>query len=312
MNKLEVSQRDKVRSLYGENPLYRMIERLADQYSLPPYHLKMHPEDIFQAVMGWIDSIRTEPDNEKMIRLIDQSWNRQWRNLSDIGERARCECSDQELEETTCMMLLWLHKCLVLLCDEQVHGNLWYHKCAEKLVLQMMRHSYVWMDVNKTVFKGWNLMETVDELKDWLIQYVDSSATPITTVEGELVLQDTSCFIFPPNDEYDLKMYTPQAQKIWRKLVEKKLCEKQDSMLVWKSTNKSFGFMVKIVAHHLNIYDPTKKDAIAWSAFQKVFTGLEGSTFKQVRNSACQLDLAKKSSSWPKAAQDIRLLVKSV
>ena len=85
MNKLEVSQRDKVRSLYGENPLYRMIERLADQYSLPPYHLKMHPEDIFQAVMGWIDSIRTEPDNDKMIRLIDQSWNRQWRTLSDIG-----------------------------------------------------------------------------------------------------------------------------------------------------------------------------------------------------------------------------------
>ena len=107
------------------------------------------------------------------------------------------------------------------------------------------------------------------------------------------------------------KMYTPQAQKIWRKLVEKKWCEKQDSMLVWKNTNKSFGFMVKIVAHHLNIYDPTKNDAIAWSAFQKVFTGLEGSTFRQVRNSACQLDLAKKSSSWPKAAQDIRLLVKS-
>lgn len=82
-------------------------------------------------------------------------------------------------------------------------------------------------------------------------------------------------------------------------------------MLVWKKSKISFGFMVKIVAHHLNIYDPIKKDAIAWSAFQKVFTGLEGSTFKQVRNSASQLDLAKKSSSWPEAAQDIRLLVKS-
>lgn len=40
--------------------------------------------------------------------------------------------------------------------------------------------------------------------------------------------------------------------------------------------------------------------------------GLEDSTFRQVRNSASKLDLTTKSSSWPEAAQDIRLLVKSV
>lgn len=310
MKRLDVSQRDKARQLYGTVPLLEMIVRQAGKYALPPYGLGLRPEEIFQMVVAWVDRVKTEPDDDVAVVMMQQAWNRQWLELKDMEELAKRTCRDGEMEELVCVILHWVYECFVVLSSERVHGNLCYRLLAEKLLLQMMGHMGVWMEVRREVSRECGDARNGKLLKDWLVGYVEGCDAPITTVQGDLILQDGGMFLALPSGTYDPKMYSEKAQKIWKALVDKKWCTKQDSMLRWEKPKQSLGFLVKIMAHKLGVLDPTNNENIAWQSFQEIFLGLDGSFFNQAKTAASKVDLNGDYHSWPRDAQELRLLVK--
>lgn len=311
MKRLDALQRGEARRLYATVPLLDMIDRQARKYALPPYGLQLRPEEIFQMVVAWIDRVRTEPDNDAAIGLMQDAWSRQWLDLRDMEELSRRTCLDGELEELTCMIICWVYECFVVLSTDALHGNLWYQMMAGNLQLQMMRHMDVWTEVGREVIGECHKAGNWDMLQDWLLGYVERSEAPITTVQGELILQEGGMFLPQPSGEYDRKLYSGKAQKIWKALVDKKWCSKQDSMLKWERSNKALGYCVKIVAHELGVLELTNgKKNIVWQSFQWIFQGLEGSVLSQAKNSASKLDLQQDYHKWHNDAQDLRFLVK--
>lgn len=310
MKRLDISQRDKVRQLFGNIPLLGAIDRQAGKYALPPYALELRPEEIFQMVVAWIDRMKTEPDNDVVADMMQQAWNRQWRDLKDMEELAGRTCRDGEVEELSCVILCWVYECFVMLSSERVDGNLWYRRFAENLLRQLMGHLSVWMEVRGQITKvcgdarSWNL------LKDWLIGYVEHHDAPLTTVQGDLILQEDGMFLALPSGVYDPKMYSEDAQKIWKALVDKKWCSKQGSVLVWEKSNLSLGYLVKIMSNKLGVFDPTCPERIAWQPFQGIFKGLEGSFSRQAKTGASKVDMSDDYHKWPKDAQDLRMLIK--
>ena len=134
----------------------------------------------------------------------------------------------------------------------------------------------------------------------------------LTDAEGCLVLQDDEIVIVPPLTEHDDKLYTKQAQAIWRKLIEKEWCEKDGSMLVWKKSKRSLGYMVKLVAHELKVLDPSTKN-IVWDSFKHLFKDLNNSSvLSQAKSGAGKFKLESRPNSWPSEADELRILLRSL
>lgn len=312
MKRLDVLHRDKARELYATVPLLDMIDRQARKYALPPYGLQLRPEEIFQMVVAWLDRVRTESDDEAAVELMQEAWDRQWLVLRDMEERLGHKCWDGELEELTCVILCWVYECFVVLSREIVHGDLWYQMMAEKLQLQMMRHMDVWTEVIGEISAECGEPQNWELLQEWLVGYVERCDAPVTTVQGDLILQEGGMFLPLPSGEHDTKMYSKEAQKIWRMLVEKKWCEKQGSMLVWKKSNLSFGYLVKIVADKLQVYDPLREGTIAWSSFKEIFKDSDGSLFGQGRNGASKIGKKIPVKNWPIDARELMTWMKTL
>lgn len=312
MKKLDVSQRDKVKELYGTVPLFDMISSRARKYALPPYKLRSNPEDIFQMVVAWIDRIKTEPSDEKAAKLMAGAWDEQWGYFADMAEMARVDYCDNETEELTCLVLSWLWECLALLSDERVHGNLVYLRLADGLLAQLVGHTLRWVGMRKEILAVCSEGQGREALMQWLVDYVDDTQPPVTTVQGSLVLQPGDNFLSPPSGKHDPKMYSKEAQKIWRMLVKKEWCEKQNSMLVWKKSKLSFGYMVKIVADKLQVYDPLREDTIVWSSFKEIFKDLDESILRQARTGATKVGKNIPVKKWPADAQELNTWMKTL
>mgnify|MGYP003369539485 FL=1 len=312
MNRLDIQSRDKVRKRYAANPLYLMIQSIGGKYIRSDYRLKLRPEEIFQILMGWIDGIKCESDNEAVCRKMKEAWDKQWEAFCDMAELANCECPDSEVEEYVCLILGLLHNCLGKLSDEACPGNLHYLRFGNHLFASACEQSKMMMKFMRDIYHHESYRQYSLKVKDWLLDYMNNDDSLLTDSEGCLVLQDDEIVIAPPLTEHDDKLYTEQAQVIWKKLIEKGWCEKDGSMLVWKKSKRSLGYMVKLVAHELKVLDPATKN-IVWDSFKHLFKDLNNSSvLSQAKSGAGKFKLESRPTSWPGEADELRILLRSL
>ena len=311
MNRLDIQSRDKVKKRFAANPLFLMIQSIGGKYIRPDYRLKLRPEEIFQILMGWIDEIKCESDNEEVCRMMKEAWDKQWEVFCDMAESSKCECPDREVEEYVCLILGLLHNCLGKLSDEACPGSLHYQCFGNHLFVSACEQSKMMMMFVREFYQNESYGRYSLEVKDWLLDYMNNIDSLLTDSDGCLVLQDDNIVIPPPPTPHDDKLYTKQAQAIWRILIAKGWCEKDGSMLVWKKSKRSLGYMVKLVAHKLHVLDPAT-DNVVWNSFMGLVENLNNeSDLSQAKSGAGEVKLEERPTSWPKSAKDLRILLKS-
>ena len=262
--------------------------------------------------MGWIDEIKCESDNEAVCRKMKEAWDKQWEAFCDMAELANCECPDSEVEEYVCLILGLLHNCLGKLSDEACPGNLHYLRFGNQLFASACEQSNKMMKFMRDIYHHESYRLYSQDVKDWLLDYMNNDDSLLTDSEGCLVLQDDEIVIVPPLTEHDDKLYTEQAQVIWKKLIGKGWCEKDGSMLVWKKSKRSLGYMVKLVAHELKVLDPSTKN-IVWDSFKHLFKDLNNSSvLSQAKSGAGKFKLESRPNSWPSEADELRILLRSL
>lgn len=312
MNRLDIQSRDKVKKRFAANPLYLMIQSIGGKYIRSDYRLKLRPEEIFQILMGWIDEIKCESDDEEVCRMMKEAWDRQWEAFCDMAELSNCECPDREVEEYVCLILGLLYNCLGKLSDEACPGNLYYLRFGNHLFASACEQSKMMMLFVKEFYQNESYRQYSLKVKEWLLDYMNNDDSLLTDSEGCLVLQDDEIVIAPPLTEHDDKLYTEQAQAIWKKLIGKGWCEKDGSMLVWKKSKRSLGYMVKLVAHELKVLDPATKN-IVWDSFKYLFKDLNNSSvLSQAKSGAGKFKLESRPTSWPGEADELRILLRSL
>jgi len=310
MNRLDIHTRDKVKERFALNPLFLLIKDYSLPLLQPSYVLKLRPEEVFQMVMGWIDFIKCEPDDDRVADGMREAWDRLWADFSDMAERSCCECPAKEIEEYVCLVLGFLHNCLAKLSDEECRGYLLYFRFGDILFSSAQSHSMLWMKTLGGINSHQAYAQYSHRVKDWLFGYMDSDDIPYTDVEWKLVLLEDGMVISPPPTEHDGKLYEKKAQAIWKKLLEEGWCEKSGSMLVWKKSNQSLGYMVKLVAHKLGVLDPATGN-ISWDSFKHLIESLNVNTvLRQAKTGASKIKEDSKDKDWPVEAKDLKLWLK--
>lgn len=312
MNRLDIHARDKVRERFARNPLFLLIKDYSLPLMQPPHVLQLRPEEVFQMVMGWIDFIRCEPDDDRVADRMREAWDRLWADFCDMAERSSRDCPAGEVEEYVCLVLGLLHNCLAKLSDEECCGNLLYFRFGDILFTSAFSHSVLWMKTLGGISRHQAYARYSPQVKDWLLGYMASDDVPYTDVEGRLVLQEDWMVVSPPPTEHDGKLYGKKAQEIWKKLLEKGWCEKSGSVLVWRKSNRALGYMVKLVAHELNVLDPSTGN-ISWKSFFHLWMDLNDSKIlEQAKRGAGEFKLNAMKTGWPADAQELKNWMKSI
>ncbi len=312
MSKLDISQRGKASEMYGSVPLYSLIDSVYGHLSLPPMLLRVSAGDLFQEVMAWIDRVRCEADDDTVCRMLRGAWQMQWRYFADMAEQERLTPSDEELEALVCAVLQLVCDSLMSLGSEQVDGCWHYQRFARTLLGVLEEHASGRAHVLQALWAtdAYRCYEV--QLAEWLYGYVADGHPLYTAADGTLVLQENSVVLTPPKSTRDLRMYSEKAQRIWKKLIDEKWCERCGAGLAWKKDKLALGYLVQLVANVLEVKHVTNGN-IAWDSFKDVFLDLQdASILSQARNGAKAIKKGSRSVSWPPDAQVLNTYLKMV
>lgn len=180
-----VSSRNNLLEKFKNNELFLLISHVGNKYLFPSCPFRLPPLDIFEMVVGWLDKISREPDDEEVEIKLEMAWLEIRGQYQTMAEE-KAASDDALLDEMTCTTLCLLMRCLDMLSESHVPSNHAYW-CFSQKIGAFLDSSYLnWEDLYYAIITDSYHKRHQANLQKWVEEYMMDRKALYTDENGKL------------------------------------------------------------------------------------------------------------------------------
>lgn len=180
-----VQSRNNLLEKFKDNPLFQLISHVGNKYQLPSSPFRLPPLDIFEIVVGWLDKMSREPDDEEVEIKLEMAWMEIHGHYQAMAEE-KGGCDDATLDEMTCTTLCLLMRCLDMLSESHVPSNLAYWGFSQKIGAFLDSSYLNWEDLYYAIITDSYYKRHQEQLQRWVEKYMMDRKALYTDENGKL------------------------------------------------------------------------------------------------------------------------------
>lgn len=173
-------EKSKLRKIYEDHVLYKLIAQVCGKFFMPDYHFSGMPIDIFEQVILCLEKVKKLEEEECLLQLSNM-----WTDVKCAYQESFPEMGEKT-NELVCVTLCFFRLCLDFLTGDMIPNNMAYYNYSRKIAQVLKCGNPSWRICYISMLSHPLYKKLSVGLRDWALGYVVNKSVSYLNNEGEL------------------------------------------------------------------------------------------------------------------------------